>query len=72
MELSAALIARDLGHTRTNTEAKVRAILLSSSLTAFQAGRGVYARMLGEGLSLRQQSDVVAQVIEEEIERLGA
>lgn len=72
MELSAALIARALGQPRTNTESKVRAILLSSSLTAFQAGRGVYARMLGEGLSLRQQSDVVARVIEEEIERLGA
>ena len=48
------------------------AILLSSSLTAFQAGRQVYARVLGEGLSLRQQADVVARVIEEEIERLGA
>ncbi|MBP7702125.1 MAG: CerR family C-terminal domain-containing protein [Phenylobacterium sp.] len=72
MELSAALIARAMGHPRTTTEAKVRAILLSSSLTAFQAGRQVYARVLGEGLSLRQQADVVARVIEEEIERLGA
>lgn len=70
-ELTAALIARALGQAQTTAEARMRAILLNTSLTAFQAGRRVFDRVLGPEVSAQDQAATVARLVEEQIDLLG-
>lgn len=72
IELAAALISRALGQRETSAEARVRAVLLISSLTAFQTGRTVVTRALGEQGADLDQIAVVVRVIEEQIDAIGA
>lgn len=69
VEIAAALIARALGLPETTTDARVRAILLISSLTGFSSGRQVATRVLG--LAAPAHAAAVAQAIEQDIDRLG-
>lgn len=69
VEISAALISRALGGAQTTTDARVRAILLISSLTAFSSGRLVVTRVLD--LPPQAHAAAVAAIIEQDIERLG-
>ncbi len=71
IELAAALISRAIGRGETVAEARIRAVLLISSLTAFQTGRTVIARALGEQGAGLDQVAVVVGVIEEQIDAIG-
>ncbi|MBP7705376.1 MAG: CerR family C-terminal domain-containing protein [Caulobacter sp.] len=71
IELAAALISRAMDQAPITAEARVRAVLLISSLTNFQTGRDVIARALGEAGSDLDQVAVVIGVIEEQIDAIG-
>ncbi|ATQ42245.1 CerR family C-terminal domain-containing protein [Caulobacter mirabilis] len=71
IELIGALISRAMGQPETLAEARVRAVLLLSSLTAFQTGRMVIDRALGEQGAGLDQVAVVTRVIEEQIDAIG-
>lgn len=72
IELAAALIARAMGQPEATAEAKVRAVLLISSLTNFQTGGDVIARALGPAGQGLDQVAVVVRAIEEQIDAIGA
>jgi len=69
VEIAAVLIGRVMGLAEATTDARVRAILLISSLTGFSSGRQVATRVLD--LPPPEHAAAVARVVDEQIGLLG-
>lgn len=71
-ELSAALISRVLGQHTTTEEARIRALLLISSLTAFASGSRAAIRVLGWTDLRAERLELIKKVIHAQIDLIVA
>lgn len=71
VDLTAQLIARVLDEEADSARARVHAVMLISSLTAFQAGRRVSTRTMRWSSVGRKELAMVQQVIDDQIDALG-
>ena len=68
LELSAALISRVLGQQATTQEGRLRALLLISSLAAFDTGSHVAVRVLGWPDLREERLELVKKAVHDQID----
>ena len=71
VELSAALICRVLGQQATTQEGRLRALLLISSLAAFDTGSHVAVRVLGWPDLREERLELVKKAIHDQIDLIA-
>jgi TetR/AcrR family transcriptional regulator, regulator of cefoperazone and chloramphenicol sensitivity len=71
LELSAALISRVLGQQATTQEGRLRALLLISSLAAFDTGSHVAVRVLGWPDLREERLELVKKAVRDQIDLIA-
>jgi TetR/AcrR family transcriptional regulator, regulator of cefoperazone and chloramphenicol sensitivity len=72
VELTARLIARILGSSEEDPAARIQALLLISSLLAFQSGRSISLRTMGWSTIGREQLAMVLSSLDAQIDVIGS
>ena len=71
VQLSAAPISRDLGQQATTQEGRLRALLLISSLAAFDTGSHVAVRVLGWPDLREERLELVKKAVHDQIDLIA-
>ena len=71
IDVTARLVARILGCSELDPAPRVRALLLISSLLAFQSGRTISLRAMRWSTIGREELEIVLSVLESQIDAIG-